>query len=919
MRASAFLMLLVACGPLLAVPARPGWIDGEIEGRSFRYRMVGDEFCNWAETEEGGTLLMDRAGRWTWAEPDGEGGIRPGARLFRADEAVPASSLHLRPSSEWLAEVVGGRRLLRDGAASAREGERIEGQWNLLLILIHYPDQQPRFEPADFDAMMNEPGYRGTGSFNDYYQDLSYGRYGTVSVVTQWVEAERPHDEYGYNQGFQVARSLVVEAVQAVDEEVDFTQFDNSGNGRVDALLIVHSGSGAEEGDQSNIWSHRWGLGGQSLELDGVEIDDYTMQPEVQGGGQAAIGVYVHEFGHNLGLPDLYDTDYSSSGLGTWCVMSGGSWGGDAGGSAAVPVSFSAFCRMSLGWATLREPEIELLDHPLPASWLSDEIVRLSLPGTEQYFLAENRRRVGWDRHQPGEGLMVYHVDPTVWGNEDENHPLVDLEQADGNRDLNHGLSGDASDPFPGTDDVRGFNDDSVPSSRPYGGDPGGLAIERIGDAGDSLVASFFQSFQHQDLRWDGWEVVEDEDGDLWPSPGETVGLTLRLLNRGAPVDGLELRLSSGEGIEVLEGVHDLPSVPAGAFDSGALPFRVRFAEDLAPGHLSLRIESEDAGGWIQPLTGDVVVGRCDVLLMVEPGAQALAHWLSEPLASLGFSVETRRADGAALADFESYSRLLWMTGTEVDPLDSAEQAAIDAYLLAGGRVMLGGQHWVESLDGQISADWGVAPGPAYEGVALVDGRGEGGLFDDGERLLLFGGAGAWNQQLPATSLAVDDEAAVPFRWRNTELPAALRLLRDGPDAQGRLLLLGFSPEAIHGSGAALPREELLTRGWHWLDTGELTGVDEPVSRPESLRPRLAPNPFNPTTRLSFELATGQQVEIRVWNLQGQLVLQRDLGRLSAGAQRVELDMGNRASGLYLVEVRPSNQPPQRLRALLLR
>lgn len=921
MRCSAFFALLTTCAPLLAVPARPGWIDGRVEGDAFRYRMVGDEFCNWAETEDGGTLLQNRSGDWTWAEGDGDGGIRPGARLYRPGEATPAASRGLRPDAGWLAAHVAPLRAARDAASPLRDGGRVEGQWNLLLVMIHYPDQNPRFEPSDFDAMMNEPGYNGTGSFNDYYQDLSYGRYGTVATVTQWVEAQHPHDYYGYNQGWDVARELVVEAVTAVDDAVDFSQFDNSGNGRVDALLIVHSGGGAEEGNQSSVWSHRWGLGGQSLVLDGVELDDYTIQPEIQGEGQAAIGVYVHEFGHNLGLPDLYDTDYSSSGLDTWCVMSGGSWGGAAGGNASVPVSFSAFCRAALGWATLLEPEVELVDQPLAASWLSDEIVSLRLPAPNdgQLFLIENRARTGWDRHQPGEGLLVFHVDPEAWGNTDENHPLVDLEQADGGRDLNHGMSADSGDPFPGSTDRREFSDSTLPSARGYDGAASGLALARIGDPADTVTASFFQSFQHQDLVLAGWRVVEDEDGDLWPSAGETVGVVLEFANRGAAVESLALRWLDGPGLEVLEGERELAAVPAGAFDSGAEPFRLRLADGLPAGHLPVALECEDGSGWLQPVSGDIVVGRCDALLVVEADEDPLAPWLREPLEALGLSVETRAARDEAPADLASYGRLVWLTGAAEAPLEADEQAAIDAYLLQGGQAILSGQHWVESLEPDISLAWGVAAGPSAAGPLMLLGDGDGGLFDDGENLLLFGAAGAWNQQLPATTLDALDGAPAPFRWQNGGQPAALRVERDGEDGPGRLLLAGFSLEAVHGAGSFLDRRTVLERVLRWLETGELTSVDAPLARPAGLGLALAPNPFNPTTTLTFDLATPADVRLRVWNIAGQLAVEEALGRLGAGQHRSVLDLQGLSSGLYMVELLPEGEAPRLTRALLIR
>src|SRR5437899_12854540 len=83
--------------------------------------------------------------------------------------------------------------------------------------------------------------------------------------------------------------------------------------------MIVHAGAGQEShANQTDlIWSHSWVVGGPSLIVDGVQVSGYTMVSE-----DSPLGVSVHEFGHDLALPDLYDTDYSSAAAGIWCVMS---------------------------------------------------------------------------------------------------------------------------------------------------------------------------------------------------------------------------------------------------------------------------------------------------------------------------------------------------------------------------------------------------------------------------------------------------------------------------------------------------------------------------------------------------------------------------------------------------------------------
>src|SRR5439155_1228025 len=137
---------------------------------------------------------------------------------------------------------------------------------------------------------------------------------------------------------------LVTEAVRAADATVNFAQFDTNGDGVVDHLMVVHAGAGQESSPSNKdlIWSHRWAVldadpttpGSQSQTADGVQIYGYTMESE-----DFVIGTVAHEFGHDLGLPDLYDTDGSSAGAGIWDIMSLGSWNGAPAGSSPAHMS----------------------------------------------------------------------------------------------------------------------------------------------------------------------------------------------------------------------------------------------------------------------------------------------------------------------------------------------------------------------------------------------------------------------------------------------------------------------------------------------------------------------------------------------------------------------------------------------------
>ena len=121
--------------------------------------------------------------------------------------------------------------------------------------------------------------------------------------------------------------------------------FDANGDGFVDGLFLVHAGGGAEAEPNATkrkdmIWSHKWTLP-TAFVNNGVQAFAYFTAPE-----DGQLGVFAHEFGHFLGLPDLYDTSYRSFGIGDWCLMAGGSWNGNG----KQPARMSAWCLATLGW-----------------------------------------------------------------------------------------------------------------------------------------------------------------------------------------------------------------------------------------------------------------------------------------------------------------------------------------------------------------------------------------------------------------------------------------------------------------------------------------------------------------------------------------------------------------------------------------
>ncbi|MGQ0796594.1 MAG: M6 family metalloprotease domain-containing protein, partial [Methanobacteriota archaeon] len=256
--------------------------------------------------------------------------------------------------------------------------------------------------------------------------------------------------------------------------------------------VVVHAG-GAQEEEPTNealIWSHRWVVvdgdralpGSQALVADGVQVYGYIMVGEA-----SPLGVVTHEFAHDLGLPDLYDTDDSSEGgVGLWDLMAQGAYNGLPRGSS--PAHPSASARASLGWTAPTDVTSALVSMSIPAVESTGRVYRLTIAGTagREYFLVENRQRIGFDAGLPGTGLLIWHVDETRGSNDNDARRHVDLEEAD------EASTGDRpADPEDAwRSSAAGFGPETTPSSRSYGGADTGWRVRDVSASGDPMTAT---------------------------------------------------------------------------------------------------------------------------------------------------------------------------------------------------------------------------------------------------------------------------------------------------------------------------------------------------------------------------------------------------------------------------------------------
>jgi immune inhibitor A len=517
-----------------AIPA-PHQIE-QPDGYKFTARLWGDEKTHGWETLDGYTITKDPSNSyWTYVTKQ-TGAIRlQSAGVVGAAGATAGISKHLRPAKKVNPRAYGGSNdsIRKDGVISpSRSIQRASatGTRKIPVILVNFSDTATTFDSAQFQSLLFGSG---TKSMKDYYEEVSYGAFSVApgtSGVTGWYTAAGTHAYYGDNDADGYDRhpgELVIEAVAAADPDVDFAEYDTDGDCYVDAVVIVHQGSGEEAGGPADdIWSHQWDLASAAYFGDGtgvytthdhaacgdIKIRDYVIQPETLDGGIQTVGVFAHEYGHVLGLPDLYDIDYSSSGIGYWGLMSTGAWG-SAERPGDSPVHPCAWSKYMLGWVTPVPVSTRLSDVTIdPASVYAD--VYQFFPGNQttspEYYLIENRQRIGFDAALPGAGLAIWHIDESMASTQNLDnarectsswdcsnaHYRVALVQADGNRDLEFGDNdGDSGDLYPGTSGNTAFNYDSIPSSSLYNASSSNVDISGITQSGNAIIASLGLTF----------------------------------------------------------------------------------------------------------------------------------------------------------------------------------------------------------------------------------------------------------------------------------------------------------------------------------------------------------------------------------------------------------------------------------------
>lgn len=374
---------------------------------------------------------------------------------------------HMADSASYNRQV----RLMKqaEGMAKAPMREQAVGTRKIFprvpVILVNYPDMGYRVSRADVDSMFNGVHFTkdgATGSVRQYFYDQSYGEYNPQFDIYGPVTVSQNYAHYA-NRGSE----LVLEACALMNDSLDFTLYDTDGNNKVDLVYCLFAGPPSSDisyidrtwisNPDKLLWPHYWvissaGSYGRPTVFDGKTIEDYEISNELDGmlsnattTAQAGIGVACHEFGHGMGLPDIYSTNEQKvhKTSGEWDIMDYGCYNHDA----HTPPSYSAYERWFMGWLepTLLNQAADVTLNEINArqcaAYMTENgsaITNIYNPNPSTYYLFENRQKAGWDAYLPGHGMLITKINysSSYWtGNKvnvDANNLGIDILEADG-------------------------------------------------------------------------------------------------------------------------------------------------------------------------------------------------------------------------------------------------------------------------------------------------------------------------------------------------------------------------------------------------------------------------------------------------------------------------------------------------------
>ena len=407
------------------------------DGTQLTIIVHGDEDCNWYTTSDG-VLLYPIGNSYFVASISANGEIAPTTLLAheRSMRSDNETSIIAKQDKAAFYSAIKGRqqqyraRMISIGTAATSYFPHT-GSPKALVILVEFSDTLFSVsEPSVvFNEYLNHEGSsmpdhsnyerRNHGSVRQYFNDMSNGAFTPQFDVYGPVRMEKPSAYYGEGtDNMTRIKEMIVAACDSIDKDVDFTEYDQDGDGFVDLVYVIYAGYSQSVGGNSVdcIWPKSGTLGSVSNTFDGMKINRFGINNELNyyPGRKFnsypeitkrinGIGLFCHEFSHTLGFPDLYcELEVDNQELEYWDLMDGGEYVDNG----YTPAPYSPWEKEVAGWTTIDEiteaKQITLAD---------GQAVRIKSDTNDEYIILLNMQNNGWAKAMLGHGMLVYRID----------------------------------------------------------------------------------------------------------------------------------------------------------------------------------------------------------------------------------------------------------------------------------------------------------------------------------------------------------------------------------------------------------------------------------------------------------------------------------------------------------------------------
>lgn len=419
---------------LYAVPALNRTILKTLpNGNTLEIQLNGDENFHYTTLPDGTLITEADNGYFYYATINTETNEIT-ATPYRVDLPLPSKAKASNASTESVArqlEQMKQTNLKRRMVPHASRPTKLNAvnADHGVVILANFKDVKFKYTKEDYEKMLNEEGYSdysSTGSARDYFIDSSYGKFSPTFEVYGPYDLSKNMSEYGGNDRSGSDRNptgMVVEVCKLAEADgVDFSKYDTDNDGYVDNVYVFYAGKGeANGGSEDTVWPHRWVIDPtynfsgtkEDTKVSGVYLYDYACSNEICeenqhyiGNDLQGVGTFIHEYGHVLGLPDLYYTGYGNARtLEIYDVMDYSNYLN----YGRTPVSYSAYERMFCEWVTPEQifPDGNSTQVELPLI-AEGKVLLITANGKEhnmdgknpdpkEFYLLENKPDTGWD------------------------------------------------------------------------------------------------------------------------------------------------------------------------------------------------------------------------------------------------------------------------------------------------------------------------------------------------------------------------------------------------------------------------------------------------------------------------------------------------------------------------------------------